>query len=129
MLIHRIIERKILERIKENDIPKKVIIIYGARQVGKTTMVKEILSTTNQKAEYFNCDYFDVQSLFAYENAGNFENIVRNYDLIVLDEAHRIVNIGLVLKILHDEFPHLRVIATGSSSFDLSNKINEPLTG
>ncbi len=129
MLIHRIIERKILERIKENDIPKKVIIIYGARQVGKTTMVKEILSTTNQKAEYFNCDYFDVQSLFAYENAGNFENIVKNYDLIVLDEAHRIVNIGLVLKILHDEFPHLRVIATGSSSFDLSNKINEPLTG
>jgi len=67
--------------------------------------------------------------LFAYENAANLENIIKPYQLIILDEAQRIKNIGLVLKILHDEFPNLRVIATGSSSFDLSNQINEPLTG
>lgn len=106
-----------------------IIIIYGARQVGKTTLVKQLLSETDMNAEYFNCDYLDVQSLFAYENAGNLESSIKDYNLIVLDEAQRIKNIGLVLKILHDEFPGLQVIATGSSSFDLSNMISEPLTG
>lgn len=129
MIIQRTIQKKIQARISCSENERKIIIIYGARQVGKTTLVKEILSETDMKAEYFNCDYLDVQSLFAYENAGNLENIIKSYNLIVLDEAQRIKNIGLVLKILHDEFPGLQVIATGSSSFDLSNMINEPLTG
>jgi len=129
MIIPRAIEQQLLQRLNDVIESKKVIIIYGARQVGKTTLVKQLLSKTKIRSEYFNCDYFDIQSLFAHENAGNFGNIVRNYDLIVLDEAQRINNIGLVLKILHDEHPHLQVIATGSSSFDLSNKVNEPLTG
>jgi predicted AAA+ superfamily ATPase len=129
MIIQRTIEKKIIRRLNESTDSKKIIIIYGARQVGKTTLVKQILAKTGQKSEYFNCDYFDVQTLFAYENAGNLGNIVKNFDLIVLDEAQRINNIGLVLKILHDEFTHLQVIATGSSSFELSNKVNEPLTG
>lgn len=128
MIIERSIKDKIVKRINDSD-DKKIIIIYGARQVGKTTLVKQILSETDLNAEYFNCDYLDVQSLFAYENIGNIENIIKNYDLIVLDEAQRIRNIGMVLKILHDEFPELNVIATGSSSFDLSNMVNEPLTG
>jgi uncharacterized protein len=129
MLIVRTIQNKILERIATSGNSRKVIIIYGARRVGKTTLVKEILSASDLKRQYFNCDYLDVQSAFSYENAGNLENVVRNLDLIVLDEAQRIKNIGMVLKILHDEFPHLQVIATGSSSFELSGQINEPLTG
>ena len=127
MIIERSIKNKIIKRLDDNN--NKIIIIYGARQVGKTTLVKQILSEVTLKAEYFNCDYLDVQSLFAYENAGNLENSISSHDLIVLDEAQRIRNIGMVLKILHDEFPLLKVIATGSSSFDLSNMINEPLTG
>jgi len=128
MIIRRTIYDNITKRLA-NTGDHKIIIIYGARQVGKTTLVKEILSETKLNSEYFNCDYLDVQSLFSYENAANFENTINKYELIVLDEAQRIKNIGLVLKILHDEFPKLKVIATGSSSFDLSNMINEPLTG
>jgi len=129
MIIQRTIQNSIIERISSAAQNRKIIIIYGARQVGKTTLVKEILAKTDLMKEYFNCDYLDVQSAFSYENAGNFENIIKNLQLIVLDEAQRIRNIGMVLKILHDEFPHLQVIATGSSSFELSGLVSEPLTG
>ncbi len=127
-IIKRSIYDLILNRLKDRK-DNKIIIVYGARQVGKTTLVKSLLAKSELKSEYFNCDYLDVQNLFSYENASHFENTVKNYGLIVLDEAQRIKNIGMVLKILHDEFPYLKVIATGSSSFDLSNMVNEPLTG
>jgi predicted AAA+ superfamily ATPase len=129
MIVPRTIKKSILERVSSDRQNRKIIIVYGARQVGKTTLVKEILEGTDLKSEYFNCDYLDVQSVFSYENAGNLENLVKNLQLIVLDEAQRIRNIGIVLKILHDEFPHLQVIATGSSSFELSGQVSEPLTG
>lgn len=129
-MIHRFIEKDILERLLRNNSVHKIVIVYGARQVGKTTLVKQLLQALpSLRSEYFNCDYHDVQSLFAWENAGNLSNVVKNLDLLVLDEAQRIANIGLVLKILHDEFPGLIVIATGSSSFELSNRVSEPLTG
>jgi len=127
-ILKRDIFDSILKRITDKN-DHKIVIIYGARQVGKTTLVKQLLSSTQLKSEYFNCDYLDVQNLFSYENAGNLENVIKNYNLIVLDEAQRIVNIGMVLKIIYDEFPHIKVIATGSSSFELSNMISEPLTG
>jgi uncharacterized protein len=129
MIIPRTIENDLENRLEEESGINKVIIIYGARQVGKTTLVKRVVQRIAKRSEYFNCDYLDIQSLFSWENAGNLSNVVRNLDIIVLDEAQRIRNIGLVLKILHDEFPKLKVIATGSSSFELSNKVNEPLTG
>ncbi len=129
MFIPRIIENDLKSRLEEPSENNKVIVIYGARQVGKTTLVKQLIKDSSRRSEYFNCDYFDIQSLFSWENAGNLPNVVKNLDIIVLDEAQRIRNIGLVLKILHDDFPHLQVIATGSSSFELSNNINEPLTG
>ena len=127
-ILKRDIFDSILKRLYDKS-SNKIIIIYGARQVGKTTLVKQLLSHSKLKAEYFNCDYLDVQSMFSYENAGNLEGLIKNYNLIILDEAQRISNIGMVLKILHDEFPKLKIIATGSSSFELSNMINEPLTG
>jgi predicted AAA+ superfamily ATPase len=129
MKLDRTIESMIGKRIARTDLHKKIVIIYGARQVGKTTLVKGLLERFQGKAEYFNCDYLQVQTLFSWENAGNLANVVKNLDLIVLDEAQRIRNIGVVLKILHDEFSHLQVIATGSSSFELANQVNEPLTG
>lgn len=129
MIIPRSIESCLGKRIILKEKNKKVIIIYGARQVGKTTLVRRLLEKVPERSEYFNCDYLQVQSLFSWENAGNLANVVKNRDLIILDEAQRIRNIGVVLKILHDEFPHLQVIATGSSSFELANQVNEPLTG
>ncbi|MCX6251765.1 MAG: ATP-binding protein [Bacteroidetes bacterium] len=129
MIIPRIIENDLKNLLEQGSGTNKVIIIYGARQVGKTTLVKQLAQNLSKRSEYFNCDYLDIQSLFSWENAGNLSNVVRNLDVVILDEAQRIRNIGLVLKILHDEFPHLQVIATGSSSFELSNQVNEPLTG
>ncbi|HEY9114325.1 MAG TPA: ATP-binding protein [Bacteroidales bacterium] len=129
MIIPRIIESNLQDRLAKSDNQHKVIIIYGARQVGKTTLIKQLIKQQDKKTEYFNCDYFETQSLFSWENAGNLSSAIKNLDIVVLDEAQRIKNIGLVLKILYDEFSQLQVIATGSSSFELSNQINEPLTG
>ena len=129
--------RQILPKIEENLFKKgkikPAIVIYGPRQVGKTTLCKQIYQKFTKKfpdsALFYNCDYFEVQEQFAYKNATNLKKIIGNTKLLILDEAQRIKNIGLTLKILVDEFPHLQVIATGSSSFDLANEINEPLTG
>jgi len=129
MILKRAIQDDILKRLDDKSKQNKVIIIYGARQVGKTTLIKELKNNFEGKTAYFNCDFLNVQNTFAYENASNFHNLVQNIDLLILDEAQRIKNIGLVLKILIDTFPDLKIIATGSSSFDLANAVNEPLTG
>ncbi len=129
MIIPRSIQSKVETALQYRGNDRRVIVIYGARQVGKTTLVKELIKTYQGKAVYYNCDYPDVQQTFSYENAGSFSFVVQGTDLLILDEAQRIRNIGMVLKILHDEFPGLQIIATGSSSFELSNEINEPLTG
>jgi hypothetical protein len=108
---------------------RKVLIIYGPRQAGKTTLVKYLIEKYPGRSEYFNCDYLDVRETFAHQNASKILSLVKNLELAVIDEAQRIENIGLTLKILADEHPSVQVVATGSSSFDLSNKISEPLTG
>ena len=108
---------------------KKAIIIYGPRQSGKTTLAKYLLKKYPEKSEYLNCDYPDVQRILSYQNVESLTGVVKDLRFMIIDEAQRIENIGLVLKILVDEYPHLQVLATGSSSFDLSNKIKEPLTG
>jgi len=126
-MITRTIFPFIISKIKEAN--KKAIIIYGARQVGKTTLVKQIKEAFDGKSEYYNCDFLDVQDFFSYSKAHFLLEKIKHLQLLILDEAQRIENIGLVLKIIIDNLPHLQIIAIGSSSFDLSNKINEPLTG
>jgi predicted AAA+ superfamily ATPase len=125
--------REIQKLIEGNLFPggekQPAIVIYGARQVGKTTLVKQILAAHPEKALYFNCDYMDVQQQFSWENIGSIGSLIKDTKLLILDEAQRITNIGLILKILVDEYPLVQVIATGSSSFELANLINEPLTG
>ncbi|NCA84945.1 MAG: DUF4143 domain-containing protein [Clostridia bacterium] len=127
------ITRKIQQLITENLFPggekQPAIIIYGARQVGKTTLVKQILAAHPDRALYFNCDFMDVQQQFSWENIGSIGSLIKDTKLLILDEAQRITNIGLILKILVDEYPQVQVLATGSSSFDLANLIHEPLTG
>jgi uncharacterized protein len=114
----------------------QVIIIYGARQVGKTTLARTIAKEYVEKngldpssVLYFDCDLIENQDLFSSQSKVLFENIIANKKIIIIDEAQRVPNIGINLKILHTHFPNLQIIATGSSSFDLANKINEPLTG
>jgi len=124
MIIKRSIKSQIIEALNG----KKIIILYGARQVGKTTLMKEILRDI-QNSVYFSCDEPDVREAFTNKTSSEMNAFIRGARTIVLDEAQRINGVGISLKLLHDTFPELTIIATGSSSFDLANKTTEPLTG
>lgn len=129
MIIPRAILPKIEKSLFLSAEKKPAIIIYGPRQIGKTTLVKHILNKYPENAEYFDCDYLDVQETFSYQKSHQVASVIKGLKLLILDEAQRIKDIGMVLKILVDHHPQTQIIATGSSSFELSNKINEPLTG
>lgn len=124
------ITRKLEGAIKANLFQGKVVIVYGARQVGKTTLVKQIAQEVSDTYGYLNCDELDVLSRL--QNAGTSEalrQVIGDQKLVIIDEAQRVKNIGLKLKLMVDSFPETQIIATGSSSFDLANEVNEPLTG
>lgn len=107
---------------------KKAIIIMGARQVGKSTLLHQMLCT-RQDVLWMNGDDLDVQELFSNMTSTRIRAILGNRRLIIVDEAQRISDIGLRLKLITDQVPDVQVIATGSSSFELASKVNEPLTG
>lgn len=107
----------------------KIAIIYGARQVGKTTMVKKIQKKYSENSSYFNCDEPDIRDALTNKTSTEIKAFIGKKQLIIIDEAQRVENIGLTLKLIADNFTDIQIIATGSSSFDLSNKIAEPLTG
>lgn len=107
---------------------KKVIILLGARQVGKTTLLKSLFNASDSVL-WLNGDELDVQNLFASLSAQRFKAYLGNKKILVIDEAQRIADIGLRLKLIADSIPDIQVFATGSSSFDLANRVNEPLTG
>ncbi|MBQ5974357.1 MAG: ATP-binding protein [Bacteroidales bacterium] len=106
----------------------KVIILTGARQVGKTTLLKQLLRQ-KEGVLWLNGDELQVQNLFANASADRLLSEFSNSKIVILDEAQRIENIGLRLKLITDSDSEVQVIATGSSAFELANKVNEPLTG
>jgi len=107
----------------------KVLVIYGPRRIGKTTLLKEYLSGYQGKYKLDSGDNILTQQVLSSQNFSDITDYVSGYDLIAIDEAQQIPNIGMGLKIIVDQNPKIKVIATGSSSFDLANKIGEPLTG
>ncbi|MDO8638588.1 MAG: ATP-binding protein [Candidatus Daviesbacteria bacterium] len=109
--------------------PNKVLVLYGPRRVGKTTLLNLSLSSTFLKYKLVSGDDLSVQQILSSQSIDQIKKFAEGYELLAVDEAQRIPNIGLGLKILVDHVPNIKVIATGSSSFDLSNKIGEPLTG
>jgi uncharacterized protein len=123
------IKRDIQKLIEEWLFRKKVIILYGARQVGKTTLVKEILNKYSSINGYFNCELIPVKQLLERQDITEIKRNIGNLPIVVFDEAQKINQIGLILKMIHDTYPEIQIIATGSSSFNLLNKIQEPLTG
>jgi uncharacterized protein len=123
------IKRTIQVNIEKALFKGKIIVIYGARQVGKTTLVKEIQKKYSENSSYFNCDEPDIRRAFMDKTSTEIKAFLGNKKLVIIDEAQRVKNIGLILKLIVDNFPSIQVIATGSSSFDLSNEIAEPLTG
>src|SRR3989338_4633023 len=109
--------------------PNKVLVLYGPRQVGKTTLVQDFLATTNLKYKLDFGDDIDVQETIGSRTISKIQEHVEGYELIVIDEAQKIPHVGDGLKIIVDQARGVNVIATGSSSFELSGQIGEPLTG
>ena len=107
----------------------KVLMIYGPRQVGKTTSVNQFLSETELKYRYDTGDNFEIANNLSQCTYAYTDEHVGNYELIVIDEAQKIENIGNALKLMVDRYPNKFYIVTGSSSFDLANKTDESLTG
>jgi uncharacterized protein len=106
-----------------------VIIIYGPRQVGKTTLAKEIAKEYDDNYLYIDCEDYTFHEALNSRKLDQLKKIVGDNKLVVFDEAQRVKYIGASLKLLHDHLPDLKIIATGSSSFELANKVSEPLTG
>lgn len=123
------ITRKILSLIQKQLFKGKVIILYGARRTGKTTLVKKLLEDNPNDSSYLNCELQENQDLLSHTNSILLKDFIGQKKLIILDEAQHIPQIGLILKVLVDTFPSVQIVATGSSSFELSNQISEPLTG
>jgi predicted AAA+ superfamily ATPase len=123
------IKRKIRSIINNQLFKGKVIILFGARRTGKTTLVKTLLAENKIESTYLNCELQENQELLSHTNSVLLKDFVGEKKLIILDEAQHIPQIGFVLKVLVDTFPQTQIIATGSSSFELSNQISEPLTG
>lgn len=121
MTIPRYIEKQIFL-----DLGKKIVLLYGPRQIGKTTIGKRFFS---QEAIYYNCDEETTRSLFARADVATLGPLVERYNRIIIDEAQRVEDIGIKLKILYDVFPKKQFLVTGSSSFDLAKRLGEPLTG
>lgn len=125
MIINRIIKKDI--EIELNNSDRKVIILYGPRQAGKTTLIEMLLSQDLNYKKYNGDDIF-TQNIFSNNNLENLKRERGEKDLLVIDEAQRINNIGLSLKLIIDNLP-IKVIVSGSASFDLAGKVCEPLTG
>lgn len=124
-MIKRILE-SVLEK-KLND--SKAIILFGARQTGKSTLIQLIKEKLPNPILFWNGDETDIRSMLEKPTSTQLKLLIGNSKTLVIDEAQRIENIGLCIKLITDNIRGVKVIATGSSSFELANKINEPLTG
>lgn len=122
-----------IERFYQNLVsylkPNKALIIYGPRQAGKTTLVKNFLATYQGKYKFDIGDNIRIQTVLGSQDFEMLKEYAQGYQLIVIDEAQKIQGIGEAIKLLVDGIPNLQVIATGSSSFELAGQVGEPLTG
>jgi predicted AAA+ superfamily ATPase len=123
-MINRVLAEKIQDRVFKG----RIIVLFGARQTGKTTLLKSVFSKEADMM-WVNADEPDIQQLFSQITSSRLKAIFGKNKIIIIDEAQRISDIGLKLKLIADSLPEYQVVATGSSAFELANKLNEPLTG
>ncbi len=128
-MIPEFIERDLLRLIEERAYQGKAIIILGPRQTGKSTLLKRFISDSGKKSVWLNCDDPAIRNILADITLDNLKSIVADNELIVIDEAQRIKNIGLTMKLITDEIPNVQLLASCSSALELTDEINEPLTG
>lgn len=125
MEISRHITSQVLAKTGSN----KVLVLYGARRVGKTHLMRAIESSFSGKSLFLNAEDLDTAALLADRRVTSFRRWVNDIDLLIIDEAQVVPEIGKSLKLLIDSFPNLTILASGSSAFELSNKTGEPLVG
>ncbi|KKR11728.1 MAG: hypothetical protein UT40_C0032G0009 [Candidatus Woesebacteria bacterium GW2011_GWA1_39_21b] len=126
MYINRLLESRLRKFLKGG----KILVLYGPRQVGKTTLIKHLASSfKTSRLKLVSGDEIIYRHTLASQSKEELAKLVGNLDILIIDEAQRIENVGLNLKILADNFPKLMVLVTGSASLDLAGKISEPLTG
>ncbi|HHN47755.1 MAG TPA: ATP-binding protein [Bacteroidales bacterium] len=124
-MISRHIKKLIDKRISDN----KVIIVLGPRQAGKTTLIKNFAAHHLENFLWWNGDESDIRQMLKNPTSTMLRSMIGKHKYLIIDEAQRIENIGLCIKLIYDNIENVKVIATGSSAFELANKINEPLTG
>ena len=122
-------KRELLPIIQSRCFQHKAILLLGARQVGKTTLLVEFAKNLTNKVLFLNCDETTTVSLLTNRNLRELQLLVGDATVVIIDEAQKVDNIGLTIKIMVDNIPNVQVIATGSSAFELRNQLNEPLTG
>lgn len=121
--------KRIYEPLEDRLAPNKVLVIFGPRRVGKTTLMQSCLNQTKLKYKLDSGDNIRTQQILSSQDFNQILAYVEGYELLAIDEAQSIPNIGMGLKIIVDQVPGIRVIATGSSSFELAGQVGEPLTG
>ena len=123
------ISRSQEDKIKALLFSGKVLIITGPRRVGKTTMLKRIVEKAGRPFLYLNGEDQSTAELLERRTSENYRNVLADSDMLVIDEAQHVPEIGFIAKLLHDELPEKQVILSGSSSFEIVQKTGEPLTG
>ena len=124
-----IIQRKLSRALKKTLVSGKVNVIYGARRVGKTFFMKQLLTELNLEYIWLNGEVPETQDLISKRNLNDFENLIGKNEIVIIDEAQEVPHIGKALKLMVDTFPHIKVLVSGSSAFDLNNNLGEPLVG
>ena len=123
------IQRALLPQIEQRMKPQKVMMIFGPRRVGKTFLLKQIVQRFDGKSLVLNGEDADSVAMLEPVSIANYRHVLEGVDLLAIDEAQHVPDIGKKLKLIVDEIPGIRVIASGSSSFDLKNQAGEPLVG
>jgi len=123
------IGRLLVENIVKRLFKGKALLLFGARQVGKTTLIEQLLNNSEDSVLHISGDEPDIRERFKSITSTQIKNYVGDHKVLFIDEAQRIQNIGLTLKLITDKLKNIQVIATGSSTFEMANQMNEPLTG
>ena len=123
------IKRKLQAVIEKEMFAGKAIIVIGARQVGKTTLMKTILGNSDKRALSLNCDEPDIKEMLTGMTTPQLRTLIGENEIVMIDEAQRVRDIGMTLKRITDNFPDVQLLVTGSSALDMQDKLNEPLTG
>ena len=125
----KLIHRKLKTVIEKKLFKAKAILLIGARQVGKSTLFNQLILEKNEGILSLNCDEPEVKSMLTEVNTSELKMLIGNNRILMIDEAQRVSGIGLTLKRITDNFPEVQLLVTGSSSFQLQDELDEPLTG